>query len=113
MNQQRAHQHLRDRDGVARRRTAGAGHAEDRGKQADDAADEDRRPHVHVRRVCAAFPRERRYPDREHDPGNPLERHQPREHAVGACVDGLAVLLEEFRRAAARGHRLARPTIQP
>ena len=39
VDQQRAHQHLRDGDRVARRRQARPEHAEQRGEQADDAAE--------------------------------------------------------------------------
>ena len=103
VNQQRAHQHLRAGDRVARRRLAGTKHGERRGEQADRAAEENGRPDVHVRAADRAVPGERRHPQREHDPGEPLEAHQPGEQPIGALVNLAPGLREQFHRAGVDG----------
>ena len=88
VDEQRAHQHLRDGDGVARRRAARAGTAR--------AAPEDRQmtpPRKIAAQTCRCVrltrpvPGQRRHPQREDDAGDPLERHQAGEQPVGALVD--------------------------
>ena len=78
--------------------TAGRGQREQRGEQADDAADDDRGPHVQVGTADAAVPRQWRHPQREDDAGDPLERHQTGEQPVGALVDVPLVLSDELGR---------------
>ena len=65
VNQQRAHQHLRRRDDVARRRISGPPHREQRRKDADRAAQQHRRPDVHVNLARRARPGLRRDHERE------------------------------------------------
>jgi hypothetical protein len=62
VNQQRAHQHLRDGDDVARRQLAGAEPSEQRGEDADDAAEDDRGPDVRMSAALGARPGQRRDP---------------------------------------------------
>ena len=100
VDEQRAHQHLRDGDGVARRGLARSKQPQESGNRLIDAADDDRRPDVQMRATDGTGPGKRRHPQREHDAGDPLEPHQPREQPVGALVDVLLV----------RGEQLARST---
>ena len=68
VDEQRAHQHLRRRNRVARGRQARPEQAEQRRKQTDEAAEDDRGPHVKVRAAGRARPGERRDPQRERMP---------------------------------------------
>ena len=99
MDQQRAHQHLRRPRSCSGSRQARPEDAEQRRKEADRAAEEDRRPHVKVDAADRALPRERRYPEREDDAEQPLEGHQPRKQPIGSPVDVVLVLSEELARA--------------
>ena len=76
----------------------GRNRASSAGEQADDAADDDGGPDVQVRAADGAVPRQRRHPQREDDPGDPLERHQAREQPVGALVNVPLVLAGRARR---------------
>ena len=58
VNQQRAHQHLRDGNRVARRGLTRTEHAEHRREQTDRAAQKHRSPDVHVRAAGDAVPGE-------------------------------------------------------
>ena len=87
MDEQRAHQHLRNGDDVARRRHARPEQSEERRKQADDAAEDDRRPHVQVGPADGSIPRQRRHPQREDNPHEPLEGHEPGKEPVRPPVD--------------------------
>ena len=102
VDEQRAHQHLRDGDGVARRGLARPQDGEQRREQADEAAEHDRRPDVQVDAADGARPRQRRDPQREDDAGDPLKAHQPGEQPIGAPVDVALVLVEERVGAARR-----------
>ena len=100
VDEQRAHQHLGGRNRVARRRPAGPEQREQRGKQTDQAAEDDRCPDVKVRAARRAGPRERRDPEGEDDAANPLEAHQAGEQAIGVPIDVVLIRREEL--AAAR-----------
>ena len=102
VDQQRAHQHLRDGDDVARRQLAGAEPAEQRRENADDAAEDDRGPHVRVRAALRAFPGQRRDPQRERDAEQPLKPHQPGEQPIGPAMDVVLILGEQLVGAALR-----------
>ena len=96
VDEQRAHQHLGDGDRVTRRRLAGPKPPQESGEQADRAADDDGRPDMEMRAADRTGPGKRRHPQREHDPGDPLEPHQTGEQPVGALVDVLLVRGEEL-----------------
>ena len=96
MNEQGAHQHLRDRDDVAGRRQAWPEQSEERRKQADDSAEDDRCPDVQVGPADWSVPRQRRHPQREDDPHEPLEGHQPGKEPVRTMVNQVPGLGEEL-----------------
>ena len=102
VNEQRAHQHLRDGDRVARRGLARSQNGEERREHADEAAEHDGRPDVQVDRADGAGPRQRRHPHREDDAGDPLKAHQPGKQPICAPVDIALVLVEERVGAARR-----------
>ena len=62
VNQQRAHQHLRDGDDVARRPLAGTEPSEQGGEDADNAAEDDRGPDERMGAALGARPGQRRDP---------------------------------------------------
>ena len=111
----RAHQHLGDADREARRRPARSQDAERRRKQADDAAENDRRPDVDVRSADGARPRERRDPQREQDAGDPLETEEAGKQPVRPLMEIGLVLFEELGGAASGRnglrHRLTLPEL--
>ncbi len=96
VNQERAHQHLGDRDHVARRGDAGPQQTEQRGKQADESAKQHRRPDVQMGPADRALPGKRRNPQGEHDPHEPLERHEPGKQPIRPLVDAAPILSEEL-----------------
>ena len=102
MDEQRAHQHLRDGDRVARRRLARA----EAGRAAPGTGRSRRRGTSRPRHGracgCRAVPRQRRYPQREDDAGDPLQHHQAGEQPIGAPVDVVLVLREELARSTRR-----------
>ena len=87
VNQERAHEHLRHGDRVARRCFARAQQAEQRREETNPAAEKDGGPDVDVRAADRAVPRERRHPEGEDNAGDPLEHHQAREELIRPPVD--------------------------
>ena len=102
VNEQCAHQHLRDGDRVAREGLTRPQHGEQGWKQGDQAAEHDGRPDVQVDGADGTGPCQRRHPQREDDAGDPLKPHQPGKQPIGTAVDIELVLVEEHVGAARR-----------
>jgi hypothetical protein len=103
VNEQRAHQHLRDGHRVPGERVTRPNQRKARWKDADDSAEDEGGPDVYVDLARRPDPRERRDEQREDDAGQPLRTHEIRKHPIGALEDRQLMRVKERVRLIAIG----------
>ena len=96
VDQQRGHDHLPGRNGVAREDPARPPDREADRNERRRATEKDGRPHVDVRAARGAHPGQRRDPVGRGNGRQPLEQHKAPEQAIRPLVDPLAVRAEEL-----------------